>query len=473
MMRKTSARSLLILFALFAAAGCAYAQNESKLGADFRGEGERFQKSCKGFVFSSIASCANLLFTDHPLHIAVGSIAPENGFGAGAAFVTHYTPSDFWRLSWDVDAIGSNNGSWRAGAYMKAIYTGSGPITSRRGRPGHSRGPNPFDLTRPFFDLYAQAISLNKLDYFGLGPSTTPGDRSFFGMRELIAGLNATVPIHASGWLRLSLYGELNGRFVDIRPSFGQPSPSIGQIYDEATAPGLTNQPGFAQFGEGIRLQPAFGAHVRLNYFVSFQQYVAGGDSQFSFRRLTADLSHEFPIYGATRSLLPRSQNGPDNCSISIDNQACPPISISRNREGSFTARLLIAESIAPAGHVVPFYFDPTLGGADINGKTSLPSFQDYRFRAPNLILLQGRFEHSIYSPLGFTFGVEGGKVALTRDEIDFANLDHSYSAGLTLRAGGFPQVFLLFAWGGHEGNHTIALMNASLLGGAARPSLF
>jgi hypothetical protein len=91
--------------------------------------------------------------------------------------------------------------------------------------------------------------------------------------------------------------------------------------------------------------------------------------------------------------------------------------------------RLLISESITPAGHVVPFYFDPTLGGGDLNGNTSLASYQDYRFRAPNVVLLQGSFEHSIYGPLGFSFSVDGGKVAQTRGNIDFTNFDHSYSA--------------------------------------------
>ena len=58
----------------------------------------------------------------------------------------------------------------------------------------------------------------------------------------------------------------------------------------------------------------------------------------------------------------------------------------------------------------MPFYFQPTLGGADLNGSPSLSSYQDYRFRAPNLLLLQGTFEHSLYGPLGFSFGVDGGK---------------------------------------------------------------
>ena len=133
----------------------------------------------------------------------------------------------------------------------------------------------------------------------------------------------------------------------------------------------------------------------------------------------------------------------------------------------------MITESAAYAGSVVPFYFQPTLGGSDINGNSALSSYQDYRFRAPNLLLLRESFEHSIWGPFGFTFMADEGKVALTRGDVDFQNLQHSFATGLTLRAGGFPQVFVLFAWGGPEGHHSIFNMNTSLLGGSARPSLF
>lgn len=461
-------RRILILLVFLVAACSARAQNESKLGADFRGEGERFQKSCEAWTFSAVPGCAELLFTDHPLHIAVGSIAPENGFGAGGAFVTHYTPNDSWRLSWDLDAIGSINGSWRAGLYMKAIYTGPKKETTTNGRPTHAQSPGATTFERPYFNLYTQAISLNKIDYFGLGPATTRTGRTFYGMREIIPGVNGTWPVFKP--LSVSLYGEINGRFVDIRGSSGQPSPSIEQVYTEATAPGLTNQPAFAQFGEGIRIQPSYRDRIKLNYFVEFQQYVAPGDSEFSFRQFTVDLQHEFPIYKTTRTQLTKDFNGPDECSQDVDDRSCPRVT--KDLEGSIGIRLLISEDMAPAGHEVPFYFQPTLGGGDLNGNTMLASYQDYRFRAPNVLLLRGTFEHSIYGPLGFSFGVDEGKVALARDDINFTHLAHSFSTGLTLRAGGFPQVFLLFAWGGHEGTHTIASMNTTLLGGSARPSL-
>jgi hypothetical protein len=148
---------------------------------------------------------------------------------------------------------------------------------------------------------------------------------------------------------------------------------------------------------------------------------------------------------------------------------------MTRNLEGSFNLRLFINESFVGPGRDIPFYFQPTLGGTDINGAPSLASYQDYRFRGPNAILFRASFEHSVYNkwPLGVIAMLDEGKVALTHGNIDFSHLRHSYSAGLTLRAGGFPMIYLLFSWGGHEGMHTSARVDTSLLGGSARPSYY
>lgn len=122
----------------------------------------------------------------------------------------------------------------------------------------------------------------------------------------------------------------------------------------------------------------------------------------------------------------------------------------------------------------MPFYFQPTIGGSDLNGQPILASYPDYRFRAPNLILFRATIEHSLGKlPLGALFAVDEGKVAYRRDNIAFDHLRHTYTAGLTLHAGGLPVVSLLFAWGGSEGHHTTATVSNALLGGSPRPSLF
>ncbi len=485
----------IFLALLLVAAGTAQAQQASTSANNERidnpSELYKLETSC--FDIGKIADCAEELFTGQPIHVAVGSIAPQNGFSAGLAYVGHKT-TDNWRISWNSDAVASINASWRAGLYLKFVDTHESAPVVEFGTKGRKMKQNLTALPeRPVINVYAQAISLNKLTYFGLGPNTTEAGRSFYGMRETIVGASVIKPFNAR--LSAAVLGEVNGRFVDIRPSVNQPSPSIGTLYSEATAPGLTHQPGTAQFGEGVRMRPVlFDDFLHLDYNLTYQQYVASGSS-FSFQRLTTDLSHEFALYRkTTRIRVPRDTNGPDECSVDQDsenpectadkfaqnpecvgNPSKPECkAITRDLQGSIGLRFFLAASMTSGGNAVPFYFQPTLGGSDINGNPSLASYQDYRFRAPNVMLIRESFEHSLWNlPLGFTFMADEGKVGLLRGDLGSNPWIHSFSTGLTLRAGGFPEVLLLFSWGGNEGTHTIASVNTSLLGGSTRPSLY
>lgn len=429
----------------------------------------KFKYNCP---FKHIAGCAELLFTGQPVHIAVGSIAPQNGFSAGLAYVGHNDTSD-WSTSWTADAVASSNASWRAGVYLKFVDTRLKPMTPVFGTPSASASDTTPYPEQPVFNLYAQSISLNKLTFFGLGPDTTRSGRSFFGMTEHIVGGNAIRPFYEK--LNMAFRGEINGRAIDIRPSHGEPSSSIEQLYNEATAPGLTQQPFFLQLGAGVRMRPsAFNNLVHFNYDVAYQPFFAMSGPGFTFQRLTVDLDNKISFYHKN-PLVPRETNDPNDCRIdpSQDQSPCPSIT-SRSLQGSLDLRVYTVLSMAPGGNVVPFYFQPTLGGSDINGNSALSSYQDYRFRAPNLLLFQERFEHSIGTlPVAIILRGDQGKVALTRGDLGSNHWVHSYATGLGLRAGGFPEVYLLFDWGGSEGTHTIAYMNTSLLGSSSRPSLY
>ena len=428
----------------------------------------KLKKNCP---FKHIIGCGEVLFTGQPIHIAVGSIAPQNGVAAGLAFVGHKT-TDNWRNSWDVDAVASGNASWRAGLYVKLVDSREPDISVQKGTKGADA--NPTELPeQPVINLYVQAISLNKLIYFGLGPSTPASGRSFYGMTETIVGASGVKTIYER--LHIGIYGEINGRKVEIRPNHDEASPSIEQVYTEATAPGLTRNPFFLQPGLGMRIRPSFADDLfHLNYDLSYRPYIAISDSGLSFQRLTFDLSHEMSLY-RTRTQLPRETNGPDDCIIdpTADRPSCPKAT-TRDLEGSIGLRFLTVLSMTPGGDTVPFYFQPTIGGSDINGYTFLGSYPDYRFRAPNLLSFRESFEHSIWKlPVGVVFFADQGNLALTRGDLASSHWKHSFSTGLTLRAGAFPQVYILFSWGGNEGTHTTANINTSLLGSSARPSLF
>jgi hypothetical protein len=312
----------------------------------------------------------------------------------------------------------------------------------------------------PVFHAYAQTESLNLLPYYGLGQGS-PNQPSFFGMTQTIAGGNAIWPVFDP--LKLSLVGEANGRFFSLREANGTSG---------VAAPLLAHQPNYAQFGQGVQMEPSYlKGHLRLTYALTFQEWVAG-DSTYSFERFKADLSNVIPLYRTTRSFAPRQFNGPDSCAADSAVQKCP--AISRNLEGSVEFRFFYTASLTSSTSVVPFYLNPTIGGSDLNGMPLLPSYPDYRFRDPNLMVFRGDFEHSIYKwPIGVKLMIDEGQVALHPSDLGFNHLAHSYAAGLTLRAGGLPVVDLLFAWGGGEGTHTIATVSPSLLGGTSRPSLY
>jgi hypothetical protein len=455
---------------------------ESPLHAELRREGERVRGSCT-FSFIAIPMCGYELFTDHPLHVAAGSMPPQNGFGLGGAFVWTKNTRN-WRLSWDFDAVGATSGdAWRAGGYIKLIHTPHPAtpsievVTPAPGQPAKDdakRDTAPFTHPYTVFNVYAQSISLDKLNYFGEDNESTLAGASLFGMTQTIVGVNAIKPVFELASIRrlnLALLGEVNGRLVSIRGDHGQPVPSIEALYTDASAPGLTSQPAFVQLGQGVRIAPDTGDYFKLNYTGNFQEFFAPSSSENSFLRWTVDLNHTIYLYGNAKTATTNSdQRGPDSCQHVGDK--CPPIPHTRNLNGFVTARLFLSESINSATSAVPFYFQQTLGGEDINSAISLGSFQDYRFRAPNLLLLQESVEHSVWGPFGLKFMADQGRVALTRGDLGFSHMKHSFAAGLTLRAGAFPMIQMMFAWGGPEGHHNIFNLNNSLLGGSARPLL-
>jgi hypothetical protein len=450
--------------------------------------------------FKGVPGCAETLVTGTPFHVSVGSLAPQNGIAAGLAFAEVYHPTYcaswldgtqqpppgtrnpcHWSLNMNAAGMASGNNSWRAGLYVTAVHLSTRKPTPHTPTPGHSTDTVGLCHVKRLFTQPSSTVtftsegdSLTRLYFYGLGPSTLPGARTDFGLTENITGINAVIPVN-SGLLDgcgLTLLGELNGRFASVRGSYGDSSPSIETVYSNISAPGLAASQGYVQAGEGFRLIPPLpqSSHLKLNYLVNFQQFAAPSATRYSFRRFTADLGHTLTLYskdiGKPTAPRPPLPGAPE--------RTIPPISPTRDVTGSITAGLFIQESVTNAGHVVPFVFDPTLGGSDINSQTILSSYPDYRFRAPNLLLIHGAFEHSLGKiPIGLFLGIDEAKVGLRRDDISFSHLRHSYSGGITIHAGGLPTLYLGFAWGGNEGHRTIVNLNTALLGPSTRPSLF
>lgn len=82
--------------------------------------------------------------------------------------------------------------------------------------------------------------------------------------------------------------------------------------------------------------------------------------------------------------------------------------------------------SDAEPGRSVPFYLQPTLGGA-----SALRSFTDYRFRDNNMLLATGEVRLALMTHLDLAMFMDAGNVAARAEDL---NLDkRSYGAGLRL----------------------------------------
>jgi hypothetical protein len=437
---------------------------EGQFHAEVRREWERAGGACNAFSAAGAMGCAIELATDNPFHVAVGSLAPQNGLGMGGAFV-YEVPKPAVDTSLNIDAVRSIDGAWRAGAYLTLVRTNVQPGTLAGPTSKVSSGIHPY----PVFGLYAQTTATPNLLFLG-----EPGDgrgSSAWGMRETVVGGNALVPIVASGGAALAVYGEVDGRFVALETSTFNNEPTIGSVYDPLSAPGLATQPGTVEFTEGLRAAPSlWHDQLRLTYSIALQEFVASSDSTDSFRRLRVDLDHDIPWRG-TAPGAPVPGNGPDQCSAGSSTDTCP--AGSTNQYGTIHLGVRLIKSFAGASGTVPFYFQPTLGGTDIDGTPGLAAFGDYSLRGPDLVFFQVSAEHSLWWAVGGLVEAGAGNVGGPTAPLRLSHLHDSIGAGVTLRAGGFPMLIAEYAWSAETGHRVVVTLNTSLLGGGSRPSSF
>jgi hypothetical protein len=452
------------------------APQESAVGGAFRKEGDRVSEDCAGFAPKAILGCTVTLITDHPAHATLGSIAPKNGFGFGGAFGWESNNQNFpWNASADV--VGAPSGAWRAGAYFK-LRQADQSLPQPVG-PGEGSSPGSFIHTIPIYGAFAQSIFLPRLPYYGLGNGSSRDALSYFAMRQTIVGGNATYPIPTGSQsrVRLAAVGEVMERFIHTADSTSR-QPSLSTADGGASAIGFGVDRAFTQFGEGARAKLAFGPLVRFDYLAQFQQFVTASDAGLNFRRWTLDLGHEIAIYRRFKPVVKAGEYGPNSCELNRDGRCLPQIATVRaadrswNKTGTVGARVLLVRSQTSAANGVPFYFQPTLGGSDINGSRWLASYDDYRFRAPNLLVFQETFEHMIAGPVGAFVELNQGRVGLQRESLA-NNLRSTFAIGASLNAGAAPMLTVFWATGGAEGHHIAFIMNTALLGGGSRPSLF
>jgi outer membrane translocation and assembly module TamA len=111
--------------------------------------------------------------------------------------------------------------------------------------------------------------------------------------------------------------------------------------------------------------------------------------------------------------------------------------------------RLMASTSTADAGSQVPFYLMPSLGGHD-----SLRGFRDYRFRGPHALLAQAEYRYEIWSGFDAALFYDAGKVANSRQDLDFTRLQHDYGIGFRFNTDNGVIFRVDAGFGSRDGRH-------------------
>jgi len=387
------------------------------------------QQACKnmihGFTRFTAEDCGLKVFGLEPVGPEIKNIASGSGLGGGIRFIK---PVNHGHLQSDVlirGLISTQHFSLAEGRYD--LHVPAPLVTSDQ-------------VTISFF---GHRLDLAHQDFYGQGPASSLSGRAGYRQREIAVGASGYLPVLS--WLAVG--GGIRYASTAIKGTFKTDIPKIQNVYSDTTAPGLKDQPSFLELQLFVRFRtPTNTTHTWQNHDARFTYEHFGDqkDGTQSFDRFSGT--------GSARYELRVDSNNPFHRSF-FQNVLCEQIAGRQCRIGYIGLKAVVTASHGSHG-VVPFYLQETLGGADFNGVDTLRGFVDYRFRAPDRIVLQGEFEKPVWGPLGVYGFYDMGNVALSSSDLSLHHLRHDVGIGLLLRGGDKVVLRAYIAFGGGEGSH-------------------
>ena len=331
------------------------------------------------------------LITRDGIYLKLGSLTTGSGFAYGAGYRSHrlfdgVATIDVW-------------GGWS----MTGYWAGEGRL----------RFP---ELASGFIDLeaYGRRHDYPREDYFGLGPLSLRRNHSDYAIQQTTIGARVAVrpaPIVLIG-------GGLEHIDSGVSDGADPALPSIGEIFDEQSAPGMTQQPDYLRSIVFVDIDWRRPLNARNGgwYRAELSRYDDRQGLGYSFDRLDVDL-RQFVSFLAERRVL--------------------------------VGRVVASTSNVEPEQQVPFYLMHTLGGKD-----TLRGFHEYRFRGPHGLLLQGEYRFEIWSGLDAALFYDTGKVALRRSQLNFKNLESDYGFGFRFNTDRGIVARVDAAFGSRDGKH-------------------
>jgi hypothetical protein len=236
---------------------------------------------------------------------------------------------------------------------------------------------------------------LPEVDFFGVGNDSQPEDQTTFLLQD--ASYNAVVGYQHTERLVFSARAGLLQAFVG--PGRDEDFPTTQDLFDDASAPGLTTQPDFFHVGVlglfDFRDTPA-NPHSGGMLAVGAARFDDRGGDAYRFDRFGADARGFLSLGSRQRVLAVRAY--------------------------AFADR-------PAAGSQVPFYLQETLGG-----NRTLRGYPSFRFRGEKGILLQAEYRWEAAPAVELSAFVDGGRMFAHDEDWSLEDLHGDWGLGLRLK---------------------------------------
>jgi hypothetical protein len=248
---------------------------------------------------------------------------------------------------------------------------------------------------RSFLNWYSKFESSPRMDYYGTGTGSKKESRTSYLYEDFTTDLN--LGVEPVGGFRLGL----TGGFMTTHTGRGNRGgvPSIEEVFDERTAPGLGADPEFARWGAFLAFDhrdAQSGPRSGGLYGARFRQYSDVDRHAFSFRQSEFEFQQYFPYFNKTRVI-------------------------------AFRASAVL--SFRNGTQQVPFYLQPTLGGND-----NLRGFARYRFTDDHAVFVSVEHRWHAFTGLDTALFFDAGKVVPEKKRLNFADLKYSGGIGFRIR---------------------------------------
>jgi hypothetical protein len=400
-----------------------------------------------------LEECTQEMFTAESLHVTLTSVAPGAGlaaFGPGYGHVLRFAHTDFIldtsaAISTDASYVGAAQVTFALPALRFGERSPYQKPSAREkfGIPAVERpmGEDPLDAKMSLTFGYRK-FDAREQDFYGLGPNTSLSSHASYGL--LLSNTYVKIDNPVASWSSIGF--NLSMLQPRVTSSINTAVPQLRAVYNATTAPGSNSRDDYMRYEPYLLLR--FPPHRSLfnALRVGYAFYQALGDSAFSFQRLSATNTTFLPLWVPSHG-TPKHRNW-------LLNGVCPSLrSATRCSLGDLKLIGAVTASYKSAGSEVPFYFDQTLGGADINGNDTLRGFVDYRFRAPSSVLFQVEYRRPVWGPFGLLAFYDLGKVALIPSDISLDHLRHDIGLGMFVRAGTRELMRIYIGFGTGEGS--------------------